>query len=278
MICHIWHAMNYLQEKFEYRGCSLAYLKAGTGSNYLLAFHGFGQNHAAFSLLASELALDETLISFDLFFHGNSYWPYEDDPLTKEFWSELLQQFVKQNNIGNFSIIGYSLGAKLAFASLEAIPEKVKALYLIAPDGIRENFWYRVATHPLIAKSLFKSLIKKPDRFLTIIQLAQSMRMINSPVARFAKSQMDTDEKRERVYRAWMVFRKLNFNMNRVAEILNARAVSSWVLVGTADRIITPETVRPLTRKVKKINIKLIATGHNNLIAESVKELRNIRH
>src|SRR5690349_5025567 len=108
----------------------------------MLAFHGFGQGKEAFSTFGEALSSDYTLYSFDLFFHGKSEWNYEEEPLEKEFWSEIIQRFLKEQDIRSFSVVGYSMGGKFALATVEAFPTHVKEVYLLAPVGIWISPWY----------------------------------------------------------------------------------------------------------------------------------------
>ena len=262
---------------FEFQKSRLGYMKAGNGPGSLLIFHGFGQDHTIFNQLAEELKDQFTLYAFDLFFHGQSEWQYGEKPLSKPFWSNLLESFLQEAKIEKFSLIGYSLGGKFALASMECLPSRVNGIYLIAPDGIKTNTWYSLATYPLVLRSLFKSLISKPERFHSIIKLAHSLRLADPKVIRFAESQMDTEEKRKRVYYSWVVFRRLKFNINKLAGLVNTHDIILWVIVGKHDRVITPENMQDLLSQVPQHTLKVLDSGHSTLIHESVKELRNIR-
>lgn len=262
--------------KFEYQGLSLSYQKTGHGADWMLLFHGFGQDRTAFDELNKELGEKFTLLSIDLPFHGDSCWLHGEQPITKEFWREAVFQFLSHHAIEKFGLIGYSLGGKFALALLEAFPERVRGVYLIAPDGIKTNFWYALATGSRFTRSLFKSLITNQERFSGIVRFTLSLRFINSFVARFVESQMDTEDKRKKVYYSWVVFRQLKFDINAIASVINQNKIPLWLLMGKFDRIIKPNSVTPLVRKVTTCHHKTLETGHTRLITESAKELRNI--
>lgn len=268
-------SINY--QHFEYKGARLGYHQAGIGRHCMLIFHGFGQDHSVFDLLAHEIGDHFTLISFDLFFHGQSKWPHGSDPLTKDYWKEILHQFLTENKIERFSLMGFSLGGKFALASFEAFPDRVDGIYLLAPDGIRTNFWYSLATYPLVLRSWFKSMIHKPNRFFSIIHLVQKLKLVDKGVIRFAQSQMDTLEKRERVYYSWVVFRLLKFDINKIAGLMETHRIAPWVFIGKFDKIITAENMHILLSRLSDYKLYIMDTGHNGLIAQSMKEMKNIR-
>src|SRR5688572_20735740 len=103
----------------------LHYQKLGHGTKVLLAFHGFGQNSDYFLPVAEALGEQFTIYAFDLFFHGNSWLEKEHAPLTKEFFTSLLQRFLAKEKVEKFSVTGFSMGGKFALAVLESFPERI---------------------------------------------------------------------------------------------------------------------------------------------------------
>ncbi|MFZ1809335.1 MAG: alpha/beta hydrolase [Cyclobacteriaceae bacterium] len=265
---------NYLQ--FQHQGAVLGYLQAGNGPQHLLIFHGFGQDHTAFHSLANELNEKFTLYSFDLFFHGKSQWPHKETPLSKHYWKELLDRFLNKKGIENFSVMGFSLGGKFALASIEAFPSRISSVYLLAPDGIKTNIWYSLATYPVALRWLFKSMILKPGRFQSIVNGARKLNLVDRGVGKFAESQMNTEEKRKRVYYSWVVFRQLQFNLNAIASIINSNHISLHLLVGQFDKIITAKNMDRLLKRIPNHHFQILETGHNGLIEKSIEALRNI--
>ena len=179
----------------HFRKSTLHYTALGDGPETLFMFHGFGQDRNSFFLLSKILSKQYTAYVFDLFFHGQSTWGYGEDTLEKEYWGELLEAFLAEHRIENFSIAGFSLGGKFALATLEAFPEKTQAIILLAPDGIKTNFWYTLATSPLVFRKVFKSMIKRPGRFQSIVQVLHQWGLVNKLVLKFASFQMNSEER-----------------------------------------------------------------------------------
>lgn len=253
---------------------TLHYHKSGHGEKTLLAFHGFGQDGSIYNTLAHELADRYTIYSFDLFFHGISTWPFGEKPLEKDFWKAIINQLLNENNIETFSVLGFSMGGKFALATLEAFPQKTQEIILIAPDGIKTNFWYSLATYPVAFRNLFKSMIQKPERFKAIIRVAYTLRLVDKGILRFVESQMNTEEKRNRVYFSWVVFRHLKFNMTATANLINNHAIRLIMITGKYDKIITTKNMNRLLHKVKHYDSFAPVTGHNGVIHASIKILK----
>ena len=255
-----------MQHSVIFKNSTLCYQKSGHGKKVLLLFHGFGQHRHAFVQLTETLAPHYTLYSFDLFFHGQSQWALGEQPLEKAMWNEIMIDFLSEHEIKNFNLMGYSLGGKFVLATLELFPTRIDHIFLLAPDGIKTNFWYSLATYPLLLRRFFKSMILKPGRLHTVTTLLYALRIVDNSLLRFAKSQMDTQEKRKRVYCSWVVFRHLKFNMKKIAGILNGNTIGLTMVVGKHDKIITEKNMERLLRYVNDHQLEILDTGHNGVI------------
>ncbi|MFN6946466.1 MAG: alpha/beta fold hydrolase [Cytophagaceae bacterium] len=245
---------------------SLYYSVRGSGSEVLLSFHGYGQSNKDFRVLDEVLHEKYTIYGFDLFFHGESFWHEKDKPLLKSFWKELLSGFLKEHNIERFSVMGFSMGGKFALASLESFPEKVDKLFLIAPDGIKISFWYRLATEYPFMRKIFRGLILKPWMYYGFMKKLQQFSLLNKKVLKFADSQLITREQRRRVYYSWVVFRKISFAIGDIALIINSHNIELEIFLGKYDKIITYNKVKKLLHKIRHPKLTILNEGHSNLI------------
>jgi pimeloyl-ACP methyl ester carboxylesterase len=259
-----------------FNNSNLHFQKIGHGEKVLLLFHGFGQHKQIFSELAEGLQSQYTLYSFDLFFHGTSEWNRGEQALEKETWRAAMQQFLNEKKIEQFSLLGFSLGGKFALATLELFPEKIERIFLLAPDGIKTNLWYSLATYPLLLRRFFKGMILKPNRLHKIVGVLQKLNLVDKGMLRFAESQMDTQAKRERVYYSWVVFRHLKFDLKTVSHLINNNSIKLTLIVGRYDKIITPKNMNQLLRHVKHYQFKILETGHNGIITESIPVIKSV--
>jgi pimeloyl-ACP methyl ester carboxylesterase len=254
----------------EVNGSRLFYVREGHGPENLLFFHGFGQDHAVFLSLAKALSSRYTSYIFDLYFHGESTWQQNEQPLQKEDWKKIMAHFLEENHLERFSLAGFSLGSKLALATLEAFPEKTAELFLLAPDGIKTSFWYSLATYPYPFRQLFKSTIAHPQRFLSLAKAFQALGLLDKSLLRFASSQMNTEEKRKRVYLTWIVFRRLKFNLEKLAATINQYRIHTSIITGKFDKVIRSKNMNPLIKQLQQPQVIVAETGHNKLLTHSI--------
>ncbi len=256
-----------------YKNSTLSYQKSGHGDKVMLLFHGFGQHHRAFAALTETLASQCTLYAFDLFFHGNSQWNEGEQPLEKVMWKEIIVHLLNEHKIEKFSVLGFSLGGKFALTTLELFPQQIEHVFLLAPDGIKTNFWYSLATYPLLLRKFFKSMILKPGHLHAITSILHGLHLVDNSLLRFAESQMDTQEKRERVYYSWVVFRHLHLDLKNLAGLIKSHPIKLTMIVGKHDKIISTQNMQHLLRHLQDYQLEILDTGHNGVIAGSIPVL-----
>lgn len=262
--------MNSVSERkfyfFAHENASLRYSLYGSGPAVLFCFHGFGLSGKIFYELEEYFAERCTIYNFEIPFHGESKWRKGEEPITIEFWKEWLGAFCSEKNIHTFSLLGYSIGCRLVWASIQAFPERVNLATAIAPDGIRNSLWYTLATNTMLTRAIFKRSLLK-NYIDTLLKLGRFLQLAPKMLIRFAESQLQTEEQRTRVYYTWVTFRKLKADNARLAKIINEQNIDLTIYLGAQDRIITYEVVYPLLEKLERKNWITLPSGHSNLVA-----------
>lgn len=103
----------------------------------VLLLHGFGSSLQTWDVWASKLEPHYRVIRLDLPGFGLT------GPSPLHDYSEAgdlatLMHFVDKLGVASFSVIGHSMGGKMAWGLAAAAPDRVKALVLMAPDGFPE--------------------------------------------------------------------------------------------------------------------------------------------
>jgi pimeloyl-ACP methyl ester carboxylesterase len=246
----------------------LHYRVIGNGSRAMLAFHGYGQSSAYYHPMEQALGKDYTIYAFDLFFHGPSHLHKRDMPLRKDFLRELIEHFLRRQHLERFSLMGFSMGGKFALTLVECMPVRIEELFLIAPDGIKTSFWYNIATYPGWLQQLFKRTVVKPELFFGLLRMLDKYNMVHPSLLRFAHYQMDSTSKRLRVYRSWVGFRELNFDIRKIVQLLNTHQVGVTMFLGEYDEIISPRRVSVFVDALDKGELVLLKTGHSYLLQD----------
>ena len=100
----------------------------------ILFVHGFGSSLHSWETVSEILRPEFRTISFDLPGFGLSAADSQND-YTDERTHEIILATMRRRDIETLTIVGHSLGGRIAWTFAAAHPEKVNALVLIAPDG-----------------------------------------------------------------------------------------------------------------------------------------------
>jgi len=246
-------------------GLKLEYITFGKGADTLVCFHGFGKEAKDFLVLEAALGSHYTIHSVNLFYHGDSSFPdnrLENKPLELTELKLIFEQLRITENISTFSLAGYSLGGKVALAITALFPEKVKKLYLIAPDGIKANLWYHFASQTLLGQKLNKASIKNEWVFRSFMSLSSKLGLASKRQQRFAKSQMRSLEQRTKVYKIWMAHRKLSTQLKNLTQLINSNKIEVRIFVGKYDKIVPLVPIENFTKSLALSSITYLNSGH----------------
>jgi pimeloyl-ACP methyl ester carboxylesterase len=257
-----------VEDIINHSNAKLKCVKTGSGPEVMLLFHGFGQDHRAFKTFLQNPSEEFTYYNFDLFFHGESEWNRGESPIEKDFCTAIFQKFLADNKIEKFSITAFSLGCRFALACIEAFPNRIEKVYLMAPDGIKTSFWYTIATYPWMFRKIFKSMIKHPFSFKIIAHSLYELHLADKSLLKFAEHQMNTLEKRKRVYYTWVVFRHLKFNLQHLSKLINENNIYVTLIAGKKDAVIKAKDTSGFVQKLKNGKVEILNTGHHGILKD----------
>ena len=258
----------------SYKGFHWEYEVFGSGDETMFAFHGFGNSSSDFRILEPSIGKNYKIISFNLPYHGNSRVDdnIQKKTVTKDSLKEMFQFFLDQHQIAKFSLMGYSLGGKLALQLIELFPDKVITAFLFAPDGIRNNWSSGFVTNYGTGKKLFQGIIKDPSRFFRIVRMLQRISLIHEKLSDFIQNSLDTREKRQLVWNVWMCFREIKPNSSKIRAIINQHKIQMHLFFGKYDRVIPPSIGEQFVNKLTDKNcLHVVDMGHN-LIKEKMND------
>ncbi|MGK7390414.1 MAG: alpha/beta fold hydrolase [Candidatus Cyclobacteriaceae bacterium M2_1C_046] len=255
-------------EYIEHQDWKLFYEKSGDKKQVMLLFHGFGQSHQDMKPLVDQLLHSYTCYNFDLFFHGKSTGP-EEKALELEDWNEIMRKLFKKEQIEEVNLTGFSLGAKYVLAILMAFPEKINNLFFLAPDGIKTNIWYNMATYPHFLRKLFKSTIRHPQRFYILIRPLRKLGLISKSLSKFVEMQMSTPDQRVRVYRSWVGIRRIKFKTKKILKVLNKEQLPTTIILGNRDSVIPVKPFKKFCNRGLTCKLVILEAGHNSLIKQA---------
>lgn len=244
----------------------LPFTQLGSGPRTLLAFHGIGQDGTScFAPALKSLYLHYTIYAFDLPFHGQ-HSDAAFEVISKTDWKDSIAHFLNQNHISRFDITGFSIGGRFALATLEAFAKNIDNAFLIAPDGVSEHPMYALATRIPPARWIYGWLMRHPRVFFPGVHVARTLKLASKSLVRFTQQVLNTPEKRQTIYRSWVAFRDLRFDIPALVKTANANQVTIYLFAGVYDSLLKPKAVRKLAELLPEKQYVELKSGHTRLV------------
>ena len=126
-------------QTIELDGLKVHYKETGLqDAPALLLLHGFGSSLQAWDDWSVKLEQKYRVIRLDLPGFGLT-GASPDHDYSEEKDLAILTRFADKLGLDKFSVIGHSMGGKMAWSLAAAQPDRVQALVLMAPDGFPET-------------------------------------------------------------------------------------------------------------------------------------------
>lgn len=254
---------------FETNTSTLHYYEYGTGNEILLGFHGFGMRGTQFKVLEEAFSKKYKIISFDLFFHGetlikdNSVKNIRKGLQSKQF-AQQINSFLasKYPDVAKVSLLSYSIGTRMALCLIENMPQHVDSVYLIAPDGIEPNRLLKLGGANYIINRLFYKLVYSPRTVHFLLNSLLKFNYIDDAIHRILKAEFGTTETRLACYNTITYYAQLSFDRQKIAEAINVNNLNCHLYFGIKDKLFPSKIGTRFGKLLHKPNIHIFNDGH----------------
>lgn len=237
----------------------------GSGSKIIIAFHGFSKSSEDYKLYEELLGKQYTIIAPDLFYHGKTKFAAKEvQSFSKAHLYDVLSGWLSHLKVERFSVLGYSMGGRLALFMLEKFHCRIEHLYLLAPDGLKINFWNWFITNTKFGKYTYGASIRNPSIVYGISKVGKSLKILPPKIDKFLDINFGTPGIRLRVYRVWQLYKHINFSQRKLAEIIEQQNVTTHIVGGKKDPVIPCKVLKDFSLMVPKNGkLHLIKAGHD---------------
>jgi len=258
-----------------YRSSQLHYCWFGTGQKMILCLHGYGESTESFHFLEKYIPPDYILIALDLPFHGKTQW-HEGLRFSVTDLLTITETLQAKHCDGKnrITLLGYSMGGRVALQLLQSLPTKIEKTILLAPDGLKVNFWYWLATQTYIGNRLFGFTMKHPGWFFSLLQAGNKLKLINQSILKFTRYYINDTTVRRLLYERWTCMRAIKPNLTFIKKLIRAHRIPVRLLYGQYDRIIRHERGEKFRTGIESFcTLHIIQTGHQVLQEKHAKEI-----
>lgn len=250
-----------------FRSSQVHYSFGGNGNHILLCMHGYGESENSFHFLEKYLPANYRIIAIDMPWHGKTQWKEEID-FTVEDLMQIIDDILAALNAtgSSLTLLGFSMGGRMSLGILQAIPHRIQNMILLAPDGLKVNIWYYLATQTFIGNRLFSFTMKHPGWFFGLINLGNKLRLINRSAYNFTNNYVNDKTVRRQLYLRWTGFRKIKPSLSIIKKNIRQHNIRVHLIYGEFDRIIRHERGTKFRQGIEnKCELHIIKSGHQLL-------------
>jgi pimeloyl-ACP methyl ester carboxylesterase len=242
-------------------------IQIGDGPKLVLAFHGYANDASMFQFL---LHAEYTVLSVDLPFQGETLG-VEGEVLQKEDLKEMVMSILDSYQVQKIGLVGFSLGCRACLCIAEMIPEQIRNMVLIAPDGTKHNYFYQFLTSTALGRFSFRGFVRFGRFYLSLFSVLHTLGILNRATYKFALQYIRTPESRQRLYNIWFSTRKLIPHLHLLRKHIRAKHIPTHLLMGQQDKIISLKNGIRFKGHNPYIFVHVFERGHNLLDFEEVR-------
>ncbi|MBS1605284.1 MAG: alpha/beta hydrolase [Bacteroidetes bacterium] len=252
---------------------TIHYSLGGSGSRLLICLHGYGESAASFDFIETALGNHFTLLAIDFPFHGDTEWKDGLYFEPRDLVEMLLTIAPRPDGVADarshtppWTLLGYSMGGRIALHLLELIPDRIDRLVLLAPDGLTMNPWYWLATQTVAGNRLFRFTMDHPQWFFTLLRAANRLKWVNPGIYKFTHRYVDDDRVRHELYTRWTTMRGFRPRLATIRNIILAQKITVFLFYGRYDRIILAKRGERFRHGIEaQCHLRLLPMGHQLL-------------
>ena len=260
------------QKQISYKNSQISYCRFGSGPKPAICFHGYGEDATLFSFLEKKAGNQFTFYSIDLPFHGKTEWN-EGLNFTDKNLQQIIEDMLHKDN-HKLALMGFSLGGRAALSFFQANPEKVEKLVLLAPDGLKVNFWYWLATQTWLGNRFFAFTMKKPGWFFGLLKMLNKLKLVNASIFKFVNYYIGDATVRSLLYERWTTLRKLKPDLSLIKSLIKKENIPVRLIYGRHDRIILSSVGEKFKKGIEgQCTLTVIQSGHQVLNEKYAAEI-----
>lgn len=192
---------------------------------------------------------------------------------------EAIINAIVENRELPWTLIGFSLGGRIALSLYQDIPGHFSRMILLAPDGLKVNFWYWLATQTKAGNRFFRFTMKRPAWFFGLLKVFSKLRLVNKSIFKFVNYYIGDAAVRTELYTRWTSLRKLQPNITKARSLIRKHQTNVQLVYGRYDRIILPVVGKKFMSGIEdNCTLHILEGGHQVLHEKYVNELINILH
>jgi len=256
-------------ETITYKQHAVHYIKFGQGAKILIALHGYGDTAKLFTKLNTSLSSTYTVYAIDLPFHGKTQW--KGKMFTNVDIINIIYIIAEKHQFTCFSLMGYSMGGRIALGITQALLPKLNALFLLASPGIIPPVSHVLIDNmPKIILNYAERMVEKPRILFFALKLCKVLRFMPAASYAFTLKLLNSPTRRRRMYSIWCSIRHFVQPIDEVIADINKHNLPVYCFWGERDVIIPIKSGEYMSKYVNNCTLFRLPNQNHFLVNEDL--------
>jgi pimeloyl-ACP methyl ester carboxylesterase len=239
-------------------------------AHVVVAFHGYSDSAQQFRHLEPFFeAMNWCVLSPELPFHGETIW--NGGIFSRQDLVDLVENCLKSAILceksaailgGSFSMLGFSYGARLALCLNQSFGDRLKDIWLFAPEGIAAKWMLLVDYTPNFVRRWLIARLHRPEGLLRLTDSLHKRGLLPRFVYGFTKFHFANSERRSRLFTYWLATD--DFLLKDLS--VRLRLFPIWLFMGDNDVVLPRQKIECYVKSYKNIDLKLISSEGHQLL------------
>lgn len=261
-----------------FKNSNIHYRQFGNGAKLLFCFHGYGRESDTFYILERRLGSLFTIVAIDVPFHGRTEWK-DEIVLKPKYLQQFLQQIRSSLNKENmkFSLLGFSMGGRIALHLTQLMAGEVERLILLAPDGLNFNFWRWVASDSWAGNKFMNYTIHNAGWVAWLLGKAEKWNIIHGSLADFLNYYLNDEEYRIKFYHRYISMQKFRPSPGKLKRLIRKYGIPVKMMFGRFDNVIPYTGGEKFRAGIEEFaTMKIVDSGHHLLSEGHADEIAKL--
>jgi pimeloyl-ACP methyl ester carboxylesterase len=154
------------------------------------------------------------------------------------------------------------MGGRVCLVICELLAAQVDKVMLLAPDGLRFNYFYYFLTRTRVGRFLFSDFSKRSAAYKRWLSRIGNLRLISKSKYKFAMLQIRSAEAVNQLKNTWNSTNQLIPDLKQLQTRLALHPVPIHVIMGAYDKIIPLRLAQEFSKKNTGVHIHVVPRGH----------------
>lgn len=210
------------------------------------------------------------VVIFDLPLHGTSTW---HKPLyaAADVAATILLILKKSNK--PFSLLGYSLGGRLALVSLPLLAQAQKTpenVWLLAPAGCPQNALHYYIEMPLFLKKAIQYIADSSRILVHCARFLYNIKLLGKFELAFAERQLGSPDERKLVFMWWQSLSYLLLDFGRINKIIKANKIQILMFFGNNDVVLPQKSAAFFQKNLLYSSVEIHDATHRSILKSTI--------